>query len=96
MRESDFEMFLTNDTSITSKDKAVRSRMSKARSVEMKLEINFDDVVRDDELMYKTLLRIQNELGDSNGAKQNALRKYYIFANGRKFPTIKSYLSSTR
>lgn len=91
MRESAFEAFLSDDINITSKDKAIRSRMSKARSVENHLNVDFDSVVKDDDLMYETLLRIQSEMGDTNGAKQNALRKYYIFVNGKKFPTTKTF-----
>jgi hypothetical protein len=91
MKESEFEAFLSDDLAITSKVKAVKSRMSKARSVENHFDINLDGVVSNDQLMYETLLRIQVELNDKNGAVQNALRKYYIFANGKKFPMIKTF-----
>jgi hypothetical protein len=91
VRESAYEAFLSDDSAITSKDKAVKSRMSKARSIENHLNVNLDVVVNNDRLMYQTLLRIQKELNDHNGATQNALRKYYIFVNGKKFPAVKTY-----
>lgn len=93
MREVEFEMYLESDMGIVSKNKAVKSRITKARTVEKVLNIDFDDIVINDELMYKTLLRIKNSdvLKDTNGAKQNALRKYYVFVNKKEFPTLKEY-----
>ncbi|MFT8319633.1 MAG: hypothetical protein ABF649_01870 [Bacillus sp. (in: firmicutes)] len=91
MREKDFEKFLVNDGKIDSKDKAVRSRLSKARKVEVEFHVNLDEIVRDDVKMYETLKRIKRELIDSNGSIQNALRKYYIFINQNEFPTLSQY-----
>ena len=91
VREEEFIKFLENDPSISSKEKAVRSRLSKARKVERELDINLDSVVIDDELTYRTLLRIQEVMGDRNGSIQNSVRKYYLFINGEEFPTIKEY-----
>ncbi|TCZ75381.1 hypothetical protein E0485_17395 [Paenibacillus albiflavus] len=88
MKEERFASFLGSLESITSKDKAVNSRMSKVRKIERDLKVNLDIVVLDDYQMYQTLLRIQREFGDKNGAIQNVLRKYYIFINGREFPSI--------
>lgn len=91
MREEEFEKFLVEDSKIESKDKAVRSRLSKARKVEVEFHVNLDEIVRDDEKMYETLKRIKRELIDSNGSIQNALRKYYIFINQNEFPTLNQY-----
>ncbi|RTR26299.1 hypothetical protein EKG37_21755 [Robertmurraya yapensis] len=91
MREKEFEKFLVNDGKIESKDKAVRSRLSKARKVEDEFHVNLEEIVRDDEKMYNTLKRIKSELIDSNGSIQNALRKYYIFVNKRGFSTLNQY-----
>lgn len=88
MKESQFEAYLESLESITSKDKAVRSRMSKGRKIEKEFRVDLDVVVADDYQTYQTLLRIQQELGDNNGAIQNVLRKYYSFTHGRDFPSI--------
>ena len=91
MREKEFERFLVKDNQIESKDKAVRSRVSKARKIEVEFKVNLDDIVRDDERMYNTLKRIRRELVDSNGSIQNVLRKYYAFVNQIAFPTLNQY-----
>jgi predicted DNA-binding ribbon-helix-helix protein len=88
MREADFERFLDADSNITSKDKAVRSRMSKARKIEQHFYMSLDAVVADDNMMYDILSRIKNELSDYNGAISNALRKYYLFVHGHEFPRL--------
>lgn len=41
--------------------------------------------------MYGTLLRIKNEMRDTNGNISNALRKYYQFYNNKMFPTLDEY-----
>lgn len=91
MRESDFEDFLINDTNIVSKTKAVRSRINKGRMIERHFDISLDIIVGDDDMMYQTLIRIKNEMKDTNGNISNALRKYYYFANNMIFPTLKDY-----
>lgn len=91
MRQTEYIKFLDQDSNIISKDKAVRSRVSKARSVEEKLNVNLDFIVIDDDRMFDLLINIKNELSDSNGAKQNAVRKYYIFVNNREFPSLANY-----
>jgi len=91
MRDRDFERYLSQDENITSKVKAVNTRVSKARSVEEKLSVNLDEIVRDDELTFRLLLRIKTELNDNNGSYQNAVRKYYTFINNKEFPTIAEY-----
>ncbi|ADU28473.1 hypothetical protein [Evansella cellulosilytica] len=91
MREEEFERYLVSDSMIASKDKAVRSRLSKARKIEVEFRVNLDEIVREDERMYETLKRIKREFTDSNGSIQNALRKYYIFVNKTKFPSLNQY-----
>ena len=76
---------MIGDKNINSKIKAVQSRLSKARQVDNQLHVNLDTVFKDDDTVYRTLVRIKEELNDFNGSKQNALRKYYIFVNNRKF-----------
>jgi hypothetical protein len=95
MIESAFEEFLSKEITITSKDKAVRTRMSKARAVEKMLGENLDSVVNNDEKMYNALLLINTNMNNKSGAYSNALRKYYLFKNGKKeFPRISSYENS--
>ncbi|MCK6208339.1 hypothetical protein KZX50_23175 [Bacillus infantis] len=91
MREEEFAKFLINDNQINSKDKAVRSRISKARLVEDRFNVNLDQIVKDDKEVYGLLKRIKDELNDSNGAIQNSVRKYYMFVNKTAFPTLSKY-----
>ena len=91
MRERDFEEYLLSDESIKSKMKAVNSRLSKARLIERELGVDLDDVVSDDEKMFDTPMRVKQETNDHNGNNSNALRKYYEFSNGRRFPTLAEY-----
>ena len=91
MRESDFEDLLIKDTNIVSKTKAVRSRINKGRMIERHFDISLDIIVEDDDMMYQTLIRIKNEMKDTNGNISNALRKYYQFANSSVFPTLSTY-----
>ena len=92
MRDEAFRRFLMISSSIESKSKAVSTRVSKASAVERKLGVNLDVVVRQDELVYKLLVRIQQEMKDLNGGYQNAVRKYYIFVNGKDFPKLREYV----
>lgn len=91
MIEDKFEEFLIKDSSITSKEKAVRTRLSKARAVEEMLGENLDSIVADDDKMYNSLLLINSNMNNRNGAYSNALRKYYIFKNQKQFPRISDY-----
>jgi len=91
MLESEFENFLIRETTISSKDKAVRTRMSKARAVEKVLCQSLDSIVVDDEKMYKALVDININMNNGNGAYSNSLRKYYTFKTGEIFPTILAY-----
>lgn len=83
-----FEKFLINEVNIISKDKAVRTRMSKAKAVERKLEESLDYIVADDIRMYKSLIKINLLMNNYNGCYSNVLRKYYIFKNKKSFPQL--------
>lgn len=91
MDEIRFEEFLTEDTGITSKYKAVKTRLSKARAVEKCLNTDMGSIVSSDYKMYKALLSINALMNNSNGAYSNALRKYYLFRNNKEFPRIVEY-----
>ena len=68
---------------------AVRSRLSRANTAEELIGTTLDTAVADDEEMYKALLRIRDL--DNNGNLQNAVRLYYEYWNGRKFPRLAEY-----
>jgi len=91
MDEIKFEGFLTEDTGIISKYKAVRTRLSKARAVEKCLNTDLDSIVSSDDKMYKALLSINKLMNNCNGAYSNALRKYYLFRKNKEFPRISDY-----
>ena len=91
MREKEFKEFLHKDDAIKSKNKTIASRISKARQIERELSVSLDDVVASDCATYELLLRIKHEMKDTNGNVSNALRKYYEFSNGRRFPTLAEY-----
>lgn len=91
MREKEFEEFLRADGAIRSKIKAITSRVSKARQIERELAVSLDEITANDCATYELLLRIKREMKDTNGNVSNALRKYYEFSNGRRFPTLAEY-----
>lgn len=91
MLESEFESFLVGNKTITSKDKAVKTRISKARAVERELGCSLDYIVSSDEEMLCALKKINEVMKNSSGNYSNALRKYYLFKNKHEFPHIKSY-----
>ena len=93
MRETEFESYLLADKKIVSKEKAVRSRISKGKMIEKHFGMSLDSIVNDDDKTYDTLLRIKAEMKDQNGTVSNALRKYYAFANNKVFPALSEYRS---
>lgn len=52
---------------------------------------DLDDIVADDESMYNAIMVLQNIDNPAHKPRQNALRKYYAFKNGKEFPRIKTY-----
>ena len=96
MKELGFENYLLADEKIISKSKAVRSRINKARMIERHFNEPLDNIVADDDKTYTALLRIKAEMKDTNGTISNALRKYYVFINGIKFPALSEYEEGVR
>ena len=92
MREHNFEIFLSREPSITS-EKAVASRMVKARKAEEILGKDLDTVVSNDDLMYESLIELQPHEDPAHTPMQNAVRKYYKFTHEREFPRLKNYHS---
>lgn len=93
MMEVEFKKYLVQSEQIQSKVKSVASKVSKALFVERELKVDLDQIVKDDELMYKLLIRVQKELNDKayHSVYQNSVRKYYLFVNGKQFPKMKDF-----
>jgi hypothetical protein len=92
LREEQFISFLEKDSNIESKDKAVKSRISKARRVEGQFHVNLDVVVRDDQSTFELLKKLRESIDlVANGSYGNAVRKYYKFVNQKDFPTLAQY-----
>lgn len=91
MREAEFRTYLEEAEDISSKSKAVNSRVSRANIAETILGISLDSVVVDDDEMYEALIRIHGDSREKNGNIQNAVRWYYQFVNGKAFPRLASY-----
>lgn len=82
---------MMQDVDITSKQKAVSSRISRAHAVESTLHCNFDDIVIDDNKMYGALLQIKANMEDAGGNYSNTLRKYYQYVNRHCFPSLNEF-----
>ena len=93
MRERDFEIFLRHEPSITS-EKAVASRIIKAKKAEKILGKDLDTVVSNDDTMYESLIELQPHEDPAHTPMQNAVRKYYKFTHKIEFPRLKNYHSA--
>ncbi len=85
-----FYVFLLSEKSISS-EKAVKSRISKAKAAEKILKLELDQVVSNDDVMYDSLIIIAQNEDPAHTPMQNAVRKYYKFIHGREFPRMKDY-----
>ena len=92
MREYDFEVFLSKDPDIIS-EKGVMSRLAHAKKAEEILGVSLDIVVSNDDTMYEAMKELRKHENPIRAQKQNAVRKYYKFCNGKEFPRMKSYHS---
>ena len=91
MRETAFEFYLRADPDIKT-ELSIVTRIRLAKEAEAVLQTQLDAIVADDDRMYEALIELKKH--DSiRGKMQNALRKYYIFCNGKEFPRIKRYHS---
>lgn len=50
-----------------------------------------DNVVADNNEMFRALIKLQEVDDPAHTPRQNALRKYYIFKNGEEFPRLSKY-----
>ena len=90
LKEKEFIEFLRRDPKITS-EKAIKSRISKLYDAENILGMTADLIVQSDSLMHKSLITLREHEDISHSVRQNALRKYYEFKNGKIFPKLKEY-----
>ena len=90
MRENDFENFLKTDPDIISVG-GVKSRLAHAKKAEEILGLSLDVVVSNDDTMYDAMKELRKHENPIRAQKQNAVRKYYKFCNGKEFPRMKSY-----
>ena len=90
MKEHDFEIFLNKESLLSS---AISTRIRHAKRAEKLLGIDLDNVVNDDDIMYETLKKLKPKDSQSHSHMQNAVRKYYIFRNGKEFPRMNNYHS---
>nr|WP_308545308.1 hypothetical protein [uncultured Lachnoclostridium sp.] len=79
---------LTNDKNIKS-EKGVKSRISRLQNIDAIFGIDVDKAVKDDDLMQSALSIIKNSKVPRPDNYSNALRKYYLYENGKEFPRIK-------
>jgi len=85
-----FYDFLLSEKTISS-EKAVMSRIAKAKAAERILGMELDKVVADDDLMYDSLIKLSYNEDPAHTPMQNAVRKYYKFTHGKEFPRMKDY-----
>lgn len=72
-------------------DKAISSRLGRARRAERILQEDLDCIVTNDDRMYNALLILKKCSEERNGTIQNALRWYYRAIRGTEFPKLNEY-----
>lgn len=85
MDESGFRCSLEADENNLT-DNGINFRISKGKKAEEILGMDLDDVVSSDKTMLSALERLQDYEDPTHNPMQNAVRKYYIFRNGKEFP----------
>lgn len=71
--------------------KGIISRKTKLCAAEEYIGKSLDSVVSDDNEMYRALLKLQEVDDPAHAPRQNALRKYYLFKNGKEFPRLNRF-----
>ena len=85
MDTAEFRKNLENDKDIKS-EKAIKSRVSRLHNIEVKFNVIVDEAIKNDESMVIALSIIKNSGVTRPDNYTNALRKYYLYVNGKKFP----------
>ena len=93
MDEKNFRKFLENSTYKGKKytEKAIVSRIAKAKKAQELLNNTLDNIVSNDSKMFDALNILQKNENPAHNPMQNALRKYYEFKNGKEFPKKSKY-----
>ena len=71
----------------------IATRKTKLCDAEDYIGKSLDMVVSDDNEMYKALIKLQEIDNPAHTPRQNALRKYYTFKNGKEFPRLNKFQS---
>lgn len=72
-------------------ENGINFRISKGKRAEEILGMTLDEVVASDDKMFSALEELQNHEDPAHNPMQNAVRKYYIFRNGKEFPRKKDF-----
>ena len=89
MQDKNFREYLEQSGQFT--QKSITSRVAKANAAERIIGCSLDVVVSDDDKMYDSLVELQKHEDSKHNPMQNAVRKYYIFKNGKEFPQLRYY-----
>ena len=90
MDENGFRNALEADANNLTEN-GINSRISKGKRAEEILGLDLDEVVSSDIVMHAALEKLQAHENPSHNPMQNAVRKYYIFRNGKEFPRKKDF-----
>ena len=69
----------------------IETRKRMLKDVDDYIEKSLDEVVADDKEMYTALIKLQEVDNPKHAPRQNALRKYYTFKNGKEFPRLNRF-----
>lgn len=69
----------------------IATRKRKLNDAEEYIGKSLDEVVADDNEMYWALIKLQEVDDPAHTPRQNALRKYYAFKNGKEFPRLSKF-----
>lgn len=89
MQDKNFREYLEQSGQFT--QKSITSRVAKATAAERIIGCSLDVVVSDDDKMFDALVALQPHENPKHNPMQNAVRKYYIFKNGKEFPQLRYY-----
>ena len=69
----------------------IATRKRKLNEAEEYIGKSLDEVVAEDNEMYRALIKLQEVDDPAHTPRQNALRKYYAFKNGKEFPRLSKF-----
>lgn len=69
----------------------IATRKTKLYDAEEYIGKSLDEVVSDDNEMFRALIKLQEVDNPAHTPRQNALRKYYTFKNGKEFPRLNKF-----